>query len=348
MVSFSFSHITCCDVYPSDSYKKNLANQIVFTFKNLELGEVSEVVMEQNKVDNTWRFNINVEFSQWNNDSPAACSIVDKVYQCDDDTLPSCAKIVYDDNKTWILWKLKDIPSMDYKYSVIWLDDDFSLTQDVKNKSDVSLETKDDFTKFYEDWADELNQLQICNYSDSFVEYRYDLMDMIYDSESHWSTRYGYIAYSYNDFIDYYGEDEGEMRWNSSIYTSFAYSCECGFMDNEKPPPVGCIFSNNISFLKFHLTACVNDESKFNALRKMLRKYIDVFNQYTIPSDDIADQPPQIKLRANLNENIYMLSCIHDFNYSNLSQEKEQNMIRMLQNLSEYCTIPDSEMYEWF
>lgn len=342
MVSFSFSHLFG-DVSPSDSDKKHLANQIVYTFKNLDLGEISEVEMEQNKVDNTWRFNINVTFTQWNNDNPAARGIVDKVYHGDvDDALPSCAKIVYDDPKTWILWKHKDLSNMDYKYSVNWSDDDFSLTID-----EESAEPQEDLTKFYEDWADELNQIQSGNYTDS-VEYRYDLMDMIYDSKSPWSTTYGYIAYSYNDFINYYGEEEGEMRWNSSIYTSYAHTYEGGFMEDEKPPPVGCVFSDNISFLKLQLTVAINSESKFNAIRKMLRKYVDVFHQYAITSDDIADRPPPIKLRADLNENIYMVSCIHDFNYSNLSQEKEKNMFRMLQNLSEYCAIPDSEMYEWF
>jgi len=348
MVSFSFSHSFLNK--PEISEKKNLAYQIVYTFKKLDLGDVDKVNMSENFINNQWNMIINVYFLKWNNKNPTAENIYNNIYiQDENNMLPNCSKLVYDHN-TWILWKCKELKNVKKIYLVTWSNTDFTLEEfsieECDRHVDGCPEINADHRKFYEQWADELSKMNECNY-DIGVEYRYDLMYMIYDIDSDTATTSGYIAYSYDDFINYYSEEEGKMRWNSDIYTSFAYNYKDGLMENEKPPPIGCVFQKNSSYIRLHVNIYFHHEKEFNFMRKMLQKYTYVLHKYSTPSDDITDIPPEIKLCADLNENLYLINCQHDFQFSNISNERKKEINQMLETLQQYSGISSLDLYEW-
>ena len=187
------------------------------------------------------------------------------------------------------------------------------------------------------------------------TEYRYDLTYMMYDQDfpslgetkladckQGVRTENGYIVFNINEFCDYYGEEEGMKRWESEIY-----SAPC-FIDYgiEKEPPNGCMFNYNISYLFLNICLEFHNENDFNMCRSIIRKYTDVLSSFTDPVDSWVEQKPNIKLRADYNNEQFNLSCWYTFTYTNLFGEKRQNIETIIKNFKSY-DWNRSNMIDW-
>ena len=228
--------------------------------------------------------------------------------------------------------------------------------------------------QFYEDWAAELDKqsrilyygnydlsssLDVCMPNSS--EYRYDLTDIIYEPSNTSNfdcnelsvnsgrildgciTDSGYIAYNKEDFINYYGCDEGKMRWSSNIYSA-PYTSECASYSQEIPE--GCKFKYNFSYLILKLCVVYYNEDDFNMGRSIIRKYVDVLWSLTDATDKNVEQKPVIRLQANYNDNKYNLCCWYDFKYTNLKRDKLKNVEKLIQNFKSHHKLYDN-MIDW-
>jgi len=155
----------------------------------------------------------------------------------------------------------------------------------------------------------------------------------------------GYTAYSKKEFIEYYGEADGEMRWNSNIYSA---TCTTEGDPYVQDPPEGCKLKYNISYLALSLCVVYDNDDDFNIGRTIIRKYADALWSFTDPTDDDTEQKPVIKLRADYNSNTFNVSCWYRFKYTNLCGEKLRNIEMLVKNFKSWHTSPSSEhMIEW-
>jgi hypothetical protein len=242
------------------------------------------------------------------------------------------------------------------------IDDDTQIAIARENDINRWLTEDQNEQRFYENWAAELDELSMKYCGNSWggnnswkpIVYRYDLADISYtpslqeltDAEKigcGYTAENGYTAYTNKDFIDYYGKEDGKMRWNSNIYSATCTSEGEPFVQD---PPEGCKFKYNISYLILKLCSVYNNEDDFNIARTILRKYVDVFWSFTDPTDDVNEKKPVINLRADYNTNVFNLSCFYDFKYTNLKGGKLRNIERLIMNLKSHQY--DSEnMLEW-
>ena len=265
----------------------------------------------------------------------------------------------------------------EYMYNITWNNKGYSQTTNVfninkqtilnndNNNSDKNLwnncsehdNSPFDEKKFYEDWANELDNLY--DYDNAFddkwkpIEYRYDLSDMIFNGKPKKNNcEYqldcgviadnGYVVFNKLEFIDYYGEDEGTMRWNSDIY-----SAKC-FTEGDitiLEPPIGCQINYNMAFLFVKICLELDNENDFNIKRTIIRKYVDVLWSLTDASDDNYEEKPCIKLRADYNNEKFYISCWYNFQYTNLKGEKLFNLQKIINNFKSYDF---NNMIDWF
>lgn len=255
----------------------------------------------------------------------------------DDDILNEIASIDSDSNK-WRKW------GGDNNWVECIIDDNDTIEWMTKEKKEQ---------QFYENWAAELDELSVKYCGNNWIEnnvwtpirYRYDLSDISYNSydDVGYKTENGYTAYTKLEFIDYYGEEEGKMRWNSDIYSAPCTTEGDPFVHD---PPHGCMFKYNISYLLMKLCVVYNDEDEFNIGRTILRKYVDILWSYTDPTDDEREQKPVINLRADYNNNIFNLSCWYNFKYTNLRGFKLNDVEKLIMNIKSHFHHNDI-MIEW-
>lgn len=354
--SFYFTHFLRLDTDSVETNLKYLLHLIPQTFKEQNLGKVSSIsILRHAEIEETAntskieQLSIKINFSQWNLDDPLATTIYNKVYGSNDESgggLPYCANVVYDDKQNkWILWRIDKSVSGNYtNYFVSWKDNNFFILEESKMINNTESDTR----KMYEEWAEELNKEG--QYSIE-TEYRYDLMDMIYDPHYEYSAPNGYTAYTQEDFQAYYGENEGYKRWNSNMYSSLAYIMKDNLKTIITQPPNGCLFNNELYLMHLHICMDFTDEKKFNKMRLMLRKYIDILYKFTDPTDDITEQPPSIKLRANLNYDKFSICCQYDYYFSRFHGNKKMSVNFIFKKLRSEIHkngyLPET-MIEWF
>lgn len=282
--------------------------------------------------------------------------------------------IVSDDNEDdrWKHWG-GDNTWWDYVDDV---DDDTQIA--IARENDIfELPTFDDEFKerqYYEKWAKELDEtsMKYCGNTptgNSLIgkkslkqpEYKYDLTDISYTSMPHnieqcvvcakgidggYIPDNGYTAYTNKEFIEYYGYEDGEMRWNSDIYSA---PCNMKGLSFVQDPPNGCKLKYNISYLVMNLCAIYTNEEDFNLGRSIIRKYVDALWSLTDPTDEDKEHKPVINLRADYNTNTFNLCCWHDFKYTNLQCDKRKCVERLIINFKSHLQGVEEydDMIEW-
>ena len=179
------------------------------------------------------------------------------------------------------------------------------MTEEEWDNSKILFNDKD----FYENWANEIDKLSSGIYDNSYnetwnpLEYRYDLCDMSYntsfpqlsdivtnDIQQGFNIENGYTVYNKYEFINYYGENDGEKRWNSNIYSA---PCFTEGSSTHLDPPIGCQFIYNTSYLFIKCCLRYNNEVDFNMNRSIIRKYVDILWSFTDPTDETYEQKPR-------------------------------------------------------
>ena len=125
--TFTFKHVFPNE--PTDAEIDDILHKIVQTFHQLELGSTHLIGYMMNNAKQ-WVQDLN-EWSMWfiisldwNSENPAAQAIYDKVYNNSTDTLPSCARVVYDDPHAWVLWSDDNIDKDNYDLFSVTFDQD--------------------------------------------------------------------------------------------------------------------------------------------------------------------------------------------------------------------------------
>ena len=378
--TFTFKHVFPNE--PTDAEIDDILHKIVQTFHQLELGSTHLIGYMMNNAKQ-WVQDLN-EWSMWfiisldwNSENSAAQAIYDKVYNNSTDTLPSCARVVYDDPHAWVLWSDDNIDKDNYDlFSVTFDQDDKFVIREWSSSAviepsspktpDMEAETITSYekwrkevkkmdaetVKFYEDWAEELSKEAEGDYTSSSIEeHRYDHLCMEYYPDHARAAPNGYIAYSKKEFIEYYGEFDGNLYWSSNIHSSTAYYLEDGEKKYTEYPPVGCLFNDDLSILNVRIHIYSYEEKLFNTLRTIIRKYVDVLYQMSDPTDDHTEQPPPISLCSNLNDICYTIGCDYDFHFTRLKSEKKRNVFKVVSNLKhdiEHYGCSTTDMFRWF
>ena len=214
--------------------------------------------------------------------------------------------------------------------------------------------------QFYENWAAELDELSSKYCGNNWIEkniwspkeYKYDLMDMKYSPSSHGNEdddddgcklENGYTVYTKDEFINYYGEQEGTMRWNSDIYSAHCMMEGDSYIHE---PPEGCKLKYNISYLILKVCHKFNNDDDFNISRTILRKYVDKLWSLTDPTDTEINDKPVITLRADYNSNLFSVSCWYNFKYTNLYDNKLKTVENLVKKIKSHEYFPNG-MIDW-
>jgi hypothetical protein len=243
-------------------------------------------------------------------------------------------------------------------------DDDTQISLARENDINEWMTKEQKEQQFYENWALELDELSMKYCGNSWGEkciweptvYKYDLTDISYTSSLHdlkyiektsngYTPGNGYTAYSKKEFIEYYGKEDGEMRWNSNIYSAMCKTEGDPFVQD---PPEGCKLNYNISYIALSLCIVYDNDDDFDINRTIVRKYVDALWSFTDPTDDDNEQKPVIKLRADYNSNTFNVSCWYRFKYTNLQGDKLRNIELLVKNFkSWYISLQSDNMIEW-
>lgn len=177
--SFCFTHTFSTKSSPTKNDIYNLLYKVANTFYKLDLGKVYKVDLlnHYSKSEDSKTVEINIEI-EMNMDNLAALKIYNKVYNNQSSVVCSCAKVVYDDPKTWVLWRGKCTDDFDDSYSVMlqkdsphqnkqiliseWTTGNIIPHVELVEDDDEQEEEADNSAldsstvKLYEDWANEL------------------------------------------------------------------------------------------------------------------------------------------------------------------------------------------------
>jgi hypothetical protein len=169
------------------------------------------------------------------------------------------------------------------------------------------------------------------------TEYRYDLRDMIYNPNRPNAVSNGYLVYTKNEFINYYGEKYGLERWNDNRYSSF-----CCFEGDDRytDPPKQYLIKNNISVLTLSICENFDSEFSFNMFRHSLTKHLIEISKYSSHDDN-----PTISLRADLNNEIYTTSCWYTFYFYKLDSYSKYNLQKLIININ--GMVKQKNMVHW-